>query len=53
MLKVIGGGVVFGFALYGLGKYLTRPSIKFIRLRDPESWAADRCKDGSVKPGAA
>lgn len=53
MFKVIGGGVIFGFALYGLCKYLTRPSIKLIRLRSPDSWATDGGKDEPIKPGVS
>lgn len=35
MFKVIGGVVVFGFALYGLIRYLERPVFKTIEV--PES----------------
>jgi hypothetical protein len=29
MFRVIGGAVVFGFALYGLAMYLKRPGVMF------------------------
>jgi hypothetical protein len=29
MLKIIGGVIVYGFALYGLTMYLKRPGVMF------------------------
>ena len=52
MFRLIGSSVVFGFALYGLGKYLTRPSVKLIRLHSSDNWTADGGKDEPVKPVA-
>ena len=54
MLKVIGGVVICGFALYGLVKYLERPLVKVVinaeRFRTPQAEAGEAVVDEAPPP---
>ncbi|UNK58906.1 hypothetical protein MNQ95_07495 [Pseudoxanthomonas daejeonensis] len=51
MFKMIGGGVVFGFALYGLVKYLDRAKFDLAPRTDDQVATKQResCEDASAQ----
>lgn len=56
MFKYIGGAVVYGFAFYGLGKFLERQTVKVVYVPDLRKnageTATDRPVDGAGAPTA-